>query len=63
MSGSTGARTHALSLYLRELVDLFTDAVAQHDQHGHGHLHVALLGVVTQHLLHDGTEELRGQMR
>ncbi len=49
--------------HLSELVDLLTDAVAQYDQHGHGHLHVALLGVVTQHLLHDGAEELGRQVR
>lgn len=48
---------------LREVVDLSADAVPQHDEHRHGHLHVALLGVVAQHLLDDGAEETGGQVR
>lgn len=48
---------------LREVVDLSADAVPQHDEHRHGHLHVALLGVVAEHLLDDGAEEAGGQVR
>ena len=48
--------------HLGEVVDLLADAFAQDDEHGHGHLHVALLGVVAQHLLHHGAEEPRRQV-
>lgn len=48
---------------LREVVDLSADAIPQHDEHRHGHLHVALFGVVAQHLLDDGAEEAGGQVR
>lgn len=48
---------------LREVVDLSADAVPQHNEHRHGHLHVALLSVVAEHLLDDGAEEAGGQVR
>lgn len=48
---------------LREVVDLPADAIPQHDEHRHRHLHVALLGVVAEHLLDDGAEEAGGQVR
>lgn len=48
-------------LYLRLLIDLLADALSQHDEHGHGRLHVALLGVEEQRVPHDGVEEVGGQ--
>ena len=42
---------------LGEVIDVFTNPVPQDDEHRHGHLHVALLSVVAQHLPHNGTEE------
>lgn len=48
---------------LREIINLLADAVSQDDEHGYGHLHVSLLGVVAQHLSHDGAEEAGGEMR
>lgn len=50
------------SRYLRQVVDLFAYALPQDDEHRHGHLHVALLGVVAEHLAHDGAEEAGGQV-
>lgn len=48
----------AASPDLSEVIDLLANLLPQHDEHGHGHLHVAALGVVAQHLAHDGAEEV-----
>ena len=48
---------------LSEVINLFTDPVPQDNEHRHGHLNVTLLGVVAQHLPHDGAKEAGGEMR
>lgn len=47
---------------LGEVIDLFANPIPQNNKHRHGHLHIALLSVVTQHLPHNGAEEAGGQM-
>lgn len=48
-------------LYLGLLIDLLADAVSQHDEDGHGRLHVTLLCVEEERVPHDGIEEVGGQ--
>ena len=47
--------------HLGLLIDVFAHAFTQHNEHGHGHLHVALLRIEAQHVAHQGTEEVRRQ--
>lgn len=47
---------------LSKIIDFFADSVSQDNEHGHGHLHIALLRIVAQHLPHDRAEEAGGQV-
>lgn len=43
------------------LVNVFAHALTQHNEHGHGHLHVAPLRIEVQHVPHQHPKEVGGQ--